>query len=146
MTDNTENDAAMALASEFLKRTGDAIDSGDFDAFADCFALPHELGASDGTRMIETREELKTLFDGVRARVRSEGITMMSRHCVAATFRTPDLLVTTHETRLLAGHVLVEEPYVSLSTARRGADGVWRIEASAYVVGVDSRMGGVLKR
>lgn len=107
--------------------------TGDFDAMAPCFALPQEMDTFAGRRMVETLADLRTIFDAVHRHFQRSGVTDIVRHCVHAAWTGPDTIEAMHETRLLAGTLLVQTPFPVLTHFRR-TDGVWRIEASRYAI------------
>ena len=128
---------AQDISEHLLERTGEAMLAGDFDSFAACFALPYEVETVDGNRLIETRDSLHLTFDNVHAHLLKQQVTLMARHCVSASFRGPDEVAATHETRLISRDILVQEPYPAFSILRKQADDAWRITYTSYVI-VDS--------
>jgi hypothetical protein len=124
---------ARNVASILLERTGDALLTGDFELFHPCFLLPQEVQTFEGRRMIKNKEDLRQLFDGVRAFHRKSNITQLVRNCVEASFLDPDTISSTHESRLLRGAELIERPYPVHSILKRvGMD--WQIVSSEYAV------------
>jgi hypothetical protein len=132
-----------ALAEQFLRRTGAALDSGDFDAFAACFALPQQMDTFAGRRLLETRDDLSAVFDAVRAHFARSGVTDLVRRCVHAAWIGPDEIEGMHETRLLAGTQLLQAPFPVLTRMRR-IDGVWKIVASGYAISDSPRHNAAL--
>ncbi|WP_299045810.1 hypothetical protein [uncultured Tateyamaria sp.] len=128
---------AQDVSEHLLARTGDAMLSGDFDRFAGFFLLPYEVETLDGKRLIETRSDLRVTFDSVHAHLVKQQVTLMARHCVSASFRGPDEVAATHETRLISRDILVQQPYPAFSILRKQPDGNWRITHTSYVI-VDS--------
>ena len=122
-----------AVAETLLARTGEAYMTGDFDAFAACFALPQWIETFDGRRQIANRADLKALFDGVRTSFCRKGVTDLVRRCVAARWHDANTIEATHETRLLAGAQLLHPSYPCLTILTRGPAG-WQIAGGQYAV------------
>lgn len=125
--------SAMDLAQIFLDQTGHAMETGNFDQLAACFAFPQEIDTFDGRRLISTPQELKEIFDSVRRHYQSLGATSVVRHVVQAEFEDPDTLIATHETRVLNHDQLVQTPFPVFSVAKRTEDG-WKITMSQYAI------------
>lgn len=118
--------------SEFLLDvTGKAYFNGDEDAFVSRFILPQEFGTFDGNRIIRTREELATLFHGMRANFQSRGVTDLVRVCISAYFDGPDTVHATHVSYLMSGRKLLSEPFPSNGVLRR-VSGRWMISNAQY--------------
>ncbi|MEL7211591.1 MAG: hypothetical protein AAGK92_02945 [Pseudomonadota bacterium] len=128
-----ERTSPKDISNDLLERTGAAMLSGDFDAFADCFELPQEMDTFHGRNLVETREDLRAIFDAVRQYYRSMGVTGMARHCVEAAYVDPDTVQATHQSRLLAGAELVLTPYPALSVLKQRG-GVWRVASCQYAI------------
>ncbi len=126
--------SAKDVSEYLLDRTGTALMTGDFDLFAACFSLPQQMETFEGRRRIETRDELKTVFDGVRSYFRQRNVTQLARHCIEATYRDPDTIVTTHMSRVVSGTSLVQKPYPVMSLLCRGDDGIWKVSDSMYAI------------
>lgn len=125
---------AQDVSEHLLARTGDAMLAGDFDTFATCFHLPYEVETLEGRRLIETRDSLRLTFDNVHAHLVKQQVTIMARHCVSASFRGPDEVAATHETRLISRDILVQEPFPAFSILRKQKDNAWRITHTSYVI------------
>ena len=130
--------SASDVSEMLLARTGDAMLSNDFEAFEPCLLLPYEIETLEGQRKIETRASLRLTFDAVHAHLIRQRVTMMAINCVSASFRTPNEVIATHETRLISGDIMVQKPYPALSVlVRQSEDAPWRITQTSYVI-VDS--------
>lgn len=127
---------AREIAEDLLTRTGQGLLTGDFRLFCDCFALPKEMETFEGRRVIRTEAEMESLFNDVRAYYARIGMTDMVRHIVDAEFRNATSIVSTHQSRLVAEHELVQQPFDVLSVIAL-IDGAWRIRHSQYAI-VDS--------
>lgn len=124
---------AHEVSEHLLERSGTAMLSGDFDTFASCFELPQEMDTFHGRNLVETRDELRTIYDSVRQLYRSHGVTDMARHCVEAVFVNADTVRATHQARLLSGTELVLGPFWAMSVLRRDGD-VWRVASCQYAI------------
>jgi hypothetical protein len=121
------------VSEYLLARTGEAYQSGDFDLFATCFALPQRLDTFEGSTIITTTAQLHSLFHGMRGYFQRLGVTDLVRRCVAARFRDPDTIEATHETSLLAGSRLLRPTYPCFSVIRKAAVG-WQVADAQYAV------------
>lgn len=133
MTTSAAFTSARDVSEYLLARTGQAYATGDFDLFAACFVLPQWMETFEGRRLIATTEDLRQLFDGVRAHFDRLGVTDLVRHCIAAEFRDPDTVEATHESRLLAGNRLVQQPYPCFSVLKR-TDAGWQVAGGQYAI------------
>lgn len=129
----TDFNSAREIAEYLLNRSGRALMSGDFPLFASCFALPQTMETFEGRRLISTRDDLLSVFEGVRAHLAREGVTEMARHCVAAAFIDAETISATHETRLIRGDQLIQRPYPVLSVVRRQND-LWQVGNTIYAI------------
>ena len=134
-TDQTPSQARdpAEISNELLATTGEALVGGDFDSFSACFELPQDLETFEGQRRLETRDDLRALFTSIQAFFRSLGVTLLERHCVEAKYRDPETIAATHQSRLMAGSVLLRAPYPAFSILKR-RDGVWRVAFSQYAI------------
>ena len=128
-----DSQAARTVAEGLLARTRDALMAGDADAFCACFALPHRIELFDSTNLIETPEDLKAVFFAMRGFLLRHGITEMVRHCIEAEFVDEDTISSTHMSRLLRGHELMQPPYPVYSIVKR-IEGAWLIAHGKYAV------------
>ena len=126
-------DPARAVSRHLLEVTGRGLMSGDFALFAPCFLLPQDIATYEGSRTVTTHEELRAVFDGVRAHFRTQGVTDMVRECVAAEFQGPDTIQATHQSWLLSGGRLVQPSYPAFSILRR-VQGIWKVAFSQYAI------------
>lgn len=122
-----------AISQDLLDRSGRAYLSGDFDAFADCFALPHTVSTFESVRVIPDTAALLDVFHAMRRFFESRQVTDIVRPCILADFTDPDTIRATHETRLLAGSMLVQRPSVALSTIKRFGES-WRVVDGQYAI------------
>ncbi len=127
---------AREIAEDLLARSGQGLITGDFKLFCDCFAFPNAMETFGGRRVIETMEEMETVFNDVRAYYHKTGMTEMVRHIVDAEYRNHSTIVSTHQARVVAESGLVQQPYDVLSVIEL-IEGAWRIRHSEYAI-VDS--------
>lgn len=123
----------QAIHQALLDRTGAAYVMGDFDSFAACFLLPQHVATHDGTRYLETRDDLRAMFDSMRAFFAARGVTHLDRHSTAAEFDGPDTISATHHSRFMAGVVVVQTAYPAHSILK-WHDGAWKVAFSQYAV------------
>ncbi len=141
----TKDDDAKAIAEDLLRKTGDALRAGNFEAFIEHFSLPYHLETLESTRDVGSMADMNAIFEAVCRHLESQHVTLMSRHCVAASFRSDTEIVSTHETRLIHKDILIEDPFATLSVIKRDVDEKWRIISSAYVVDETSGLGPAFK-
>ena len=122
-----------AIHQDLLDRTGKAYATGDFDGFAACFLLPQDVATHDGTRRLETRDDLRAMFASLRAFLAERGATHLARVNVAAEFTGPDTISATHHSRLMAGDAVIQTAYPAHSILKRH-DGTWKVAFSQYAV------------
>ena len=107
---------------------------GDFETFKTCFALPQYMDTFEGRHFIESLEDLRGIFDSVRAYYQSKGVVELNRICVEASFRDTRTVVSTHEARMISkGAVLVQTPYPVFSILRCYDDG-WKVAYSQVAI------------
>ncbi len=124
---------ALEVSNYLLEKTGAAMEAADFEAFIPLFKLPQEMETFDGRRMISDPEEIRAIFHAVRAHYDKIGVTEIVRNCVKAEFMAHDTVAATHETHLLRGHQLIQEPYPCFSVLRL-IDGYWQVAYSQYAI------------
>ncbi|GIT89162.1 MULTISPECIES: hypothetical protein [Roseobacter] len=126
--------ATAREVSEFLlERTGTALLRDNFDVFSSCISLPLKIETFAGQRLITSPEETYQVFRAVRSYHRRTGVTDIVRHCVEAAFKDPHTVTATHETRLLGGDIMTQDPYPGFSVLK--FDGkAWRIASMSYAI------------
>ncbi len=124
---------AKQVADDLLDRSGRALSTGDFDLFAGCFQLPNVMTTQQKTVIVEDRDHLKRLFDGMRTKLRDSGVTELARYVEAAEFRSPTQMTSTHITQAIAGGVVWGSPYPVFSIVEF-IDGKWLGVSSEYAV------------
>jgi hypothetical protein len=126
-------EAAKKISEDLLERTRLGLIEGDFDTFAACFVLPHEVDTIDGRRMIRTPEEFRKMFNNIVRFFEETGVTELSRQCIEASFKDENTIGATHKSRVLKGEVLVQDPYPAYSILKC-FDGHWKVTFSQYSI------------
>ena len=138
----TPSDAAF-IAERLLEKTRLELFGGKADLFVSRFDLPLNLETFSGTRLVETREELRTIHDDLCRHFALMGATDHVRRVVAAEFRSDDIIHSTHESRIIQQGVLLQEPYVAFSVLRRKPEG-WQVADCSYAISGTEPHGAVL--
>jgi hypothetical protein len=135
--------SAREIYQDLLDRVALALETGDFDAYARMIHVPHEVTSYAPKLVIDTRSDLRVFFDTIRLDLSRRGITDYVRTCVSAEHIAPDEIVGVHETRMLSGTQVVEQPYPVKSHLRL-IGGDWWVCSSDNAVGPDHGFGRVL--
>ena len=126
--------SAREIAEYLLERSGSSIMVGDFDTFKTCFALPQYMDTFEGRRSIETIEDVRDIYDNLRAYYQSKSVVELNRICVEASFRDTQTVASTHEARMISKDaVLVQSPYPVFSILRLYDDG-WKVAYSQVAI------------
>lgn len=121
------------ITEAHLRRTALALLNGDFETFSMSFHLPHSVETFNDGGVLETSDDLRQVFENVRAQYERLGVTDIVRHCVNAEFRDASHMIATHETRLLSGATLVQAPYPVYSVLKKFGN-EWKGLHSSYAV------------
>lgn len=125
---------AEDIAEDLLYRTGLAHTTGDMKAAAECFELPQLMETSSGRMLIETEDEVIRVFKNVRRYLAENDVSDIVRTVVSAEFLDPNLIGSTHVSRLMKSDgTLFRAPYPTYSILRR-TGGEWRIVSSTYAI------------
>lgn len=139
MDQKTDNLTAEDIADHLLYKTGQALAPGRFHDPTDCFILPNAVETPEGVRILRTPDDVRRVFEGVRAYFESCGVVDLVRTVVEAKFTSEDTIESTHVARLLkSGGQAFRAPYPAYSVLKRCDDGAWRIASTTYAI-VDSR-------
>lgn len=128
-----EDDTAIKIADRLLQASGRALITGNVAAFVPLFVLPHKIETFDGISELISTEDVSATFRRVRSHMIRSGVTDMVRHVVAARFENNDVIASTHETRLVSGDTLVQEPFRVFSILWRVGD-EWKLASSQYAI------------
>lgn len=134
----------MAIYQDLLDRISKSYLDNDFDTYALMLRVPHDVGSFNTGLRLETRQDLRLLFDNMRARFVQQGITDYLRTCLAAGFNSPTEILGAHETRLMNRTQVVEQPFPSKSILRL-ENGRWWVVASDNAIDPKSSIGRVLE-
>lgn len=127
----TDDDGAMEVSDFVLDATGAAYMARDFEAWAKWFHLPQTAGTFNGDRVIETRDELKDIFDAMCQHFDAMGVVELRRKTLEARFLDEDTLQATFSSRrVLRGHVFSDEMIAHGFLNR--INGEWRITEYRY--------------
>jgi len=107
--------------------------SGDFDAFAEVFHLPQTLGTIEGTLHINTRDDLRAVFDRVHQNFVNRGVTHLLRFCEAASFRSETQMEATHVSHFMVGQLRINDPFPTFTTFE-WIDNGWKITKTEYAL------------
>lgn len=124
---------AREVSEHLLHKTGQALMSGDVDAFIPYFSLPQEIQTFDGQCVLISPEDIRCTFHAVRAHFLRIGVTDMARHCVEASFSDSETVLATHETRLLSGNVIAQKPFPVLSVLKFNGS-LWQVASASYAI------------
>lgn len=130
------SESAREIVERLLAQTGKAIMTDDFSLARPCFKLPQDIQIFDNGVNIETVEDLRALFEGVRDYYASLGVTEVVRPCNQVAFHDEDTIYANHMTYLMSGGVMLVEPYPVFSIIRRD-NGVWKIAHALYATTKD---------
>jgi hypothetical protein len=125
--------AASDIAEALLEITGEALLSGDFDAFAAVFHVPQVMATMAGPIHMETLDDMRRAFDEMHQHFKAVGVTQMVRTCVAAAYETPTRIQSTHVSDLLHNGKRLNEPYPVFSVIER-IDGNWKVTGGEYAL------------
>ena len=125
--------AASDIAEAILEITGDALLSGDFKAFAAVFHVPQVMTTMAGSINMETIEDMRRAFDDMHLYFKTAGVTDMVRTCVAAEYKSPTLIETTHVSDILHSGKRLREPYPVFSILEK-TNGDWKVTGGEYAL------------
>ena len=133
MHDQTHDPSATQIVDAILEKSRVALATRDLDLFAQCFVMPHQIETFEGSRTIETAEQLRATFHNVQKYFDTSAVTQLDRVCVAAEFKDPTTVEATYETRMVSGQQFLERPYPVFVTLRKGPQG-WRIVSQVCAI------------
>jgi hypothetical protein len=126
--------SAHDIANELLERTGAGLMTGDFGSFVGCFHVPCVIETLEGKRFLNSKCDVRTVYDNVRTYYRAQSVTSLLRECISAEFKACDTIHTTSITRLLReNEALFRRPFPISSVLRKFDDG-WKITYSQYAI------------
>ena len=136
--DTTEQDGdpphcPRHICQHLIDVTGDAMFNDDFDTFADCFKIPHRIETFEAHRIVRTLDDLRSVFDGVRAHHNEIGATAIVRRSIAAEFIAPDRISSTHRSWVMRDSIILLRPYPVHSVMEK-IGGAWKVSDSRYAI------------
>ncbi|MBD3664285.1 hypothetical protein [Sulfitobacter aestuariivivens] len=131
---------AQQIAEVSLEITGKALLSDDFATFAACFHLPHSIETPDHKRVLNTPEDLRSMFDAVAEDYRRKRVTELVRYCEVAAFESETRIKATYMSHMLAGDQRVHDPFPIFSVLEF-IDGRWQCVSSQYAVDTNTTVG-----
>jgi hypothetical protein len=135
METQNENVVAEDIADDLLYRTGLAVNYGQYDDIEDCFFLPQSLETLEGARIVRTPDDVRRVFDSVRAYFAEIGVVDVVRTIVEAKFISAREIESIHVSSLMTRDKTVSRPpYPVFNLIRRCDKGVWRITHSSYAI------------
>lgn len=133
----------ISLARHMLDLTGRALMSAKAEMFCPLFLLPQEMETNMGQRTIETQDQLRGFFDSVSHHFRTTGVTRLDRSVSEAERVTPDVIVSSHISRVYKGEVAAQKPFTCF-TVFRWTDQGWQIARTAYAISDNLRHNAAL--
>ena len=135
---------AKDVSQMLLEKTGKALLSGDFETFAQCFALPHTIDTPDRKTTLKTKSALSLMFFRVVADYRHRNITNIIRFCEVAEYKDLTTIEATHISYMMSGSQRVIEPFPGFSVIKY-IDGRWQRTDTQYAVDNETTVGRALK-
>lgn len=125
--------AATDIAEAVLEITGDALMSGDFDAFRSVFHVPQHMATMAGQIFMETEDDMRRAFDELHAHFKALGVTDLVRQVVVSEYTSPTRISSTHTSEVTRnGHRLCDS-YPVFSILEK-IDGTWKVTGSEYAL------------
>lgn len=134
--------SAEDVVNYTLDRTGEALDTGDFDLFHSVFHLPHRISTFEGTKILKTDADLREVFNDARMHRQFMGATGVIRYVVSAEYKTPTQVEGVHMTHVMAGELRIKEPYPTFAIVK-WIDGAWKVVSSDYAIDTENPQSGV---
>ena len=138
-------DLAKQIYQDLLDRIGASYWENDFAAFSRMIHVPHQISSFGPVVPIDTQEDLRSVFDGIRNYFERASVTLYDRNCVAARFKENGSICGMHETRILSGSQIIEPPYPVKSLLRE-IDGAWMVCSSDNAFDPDRGVGHVFNQ
>ena len=131
----SEQDDAVRIYQTHLDEVGHAIEHGDFDGYAQHFALAHEFETVVGNVRISNPVSLRLLFDTLCGQLELHNLPTLHRVCKEASFTGSTTILGTHQTRLVRQDAIVAESFTARCVLKlRGNQ--WRLSRMQVKDGV----------
>lgn len=137
--------AAKDVSDALLEITGEALMSGNFEAFLSVFHVPQYMATLSGPIYMETEDDMRRAFDSMHAFFTSSGVTELAREVTESRFVAPDRIESTHIASTLRNGEIVTGPYPVFSTIEK-IDGTWKVTGSEYALEADSGQAAALAK
>lgn len=134
---------ATDIAEALLEITGDALVSGDFEAFVAVFHVPQYMATLAGPIYMETHEDMSRAFAEMHGYFRDNGITRLNREVTKANYVSDLKISFTHVSTTMRGSRQIKGPYPVFSVIE-WIDGTWKVTGSEYVLEPDSEQAKAL--
>ena len=115
---------AMTIYQDLLDRMGDALVTGEAQAFLRHIFLPCRLETGAETFVIDTDEIAQRHFTGFHEALKAQGTDAYTRIAKTASFDGPDRILGRHETIITSGGKLVTPRFDNEMTITRRGD-IW---------------------
>ena len=141
-------EAIETSAKDIYQRLLDDIslsyENDDFAAFTTYFDLPHTTYTFNKSYTIKTLDDLRSVFDNMRAQFTGLGVTDYIRVCLTAEYLSETLIRGTHVTHITRKGANLEEPYPVMSHLNF-TSGLWKVAQSENAV-EDTKLFGMAVR
>jgi hypothetical protein len=135
---------AKEISEMLLEITGTALLENDFDRFSNRFYIPHFIATAENKTVLETRQDLRELFNTAVAGYSRQRITNLARFCEVAEYRSDTRIEAMHITHLMSGNQRVAEPFPSFSVLEF-IDARWQITSSQYALDKTTMFGNAIR-
>ncbi len=106
------------ILQDYLDEIGDAVMSGDWDAYRRGVSLPFNLVTQAANIIVDTEAKLREGFDSFYQMLQSQGVSDYIRLVQSANALDPELLSGTYVTHIISHGNRVVPPYTSQITLR----------------------------
>ena len=135
-THDPDFDDPTEISDYVLELTRRGYVERDFDLFSSRFVLPHPIGTFQGERLLETRDDIRAVFDAMCAEHDALGAIDLKRKTISARFLGDGRVQHTIETRLVLHGYSLSDEVIAHGTLRL-MDHRWMIETSSYATTLD---------
>ncbi|MEM7384604.1 MAG: hypothetical protein AAF514_06630 [Verrucomicrobiota bacterium] len=140
----TSDFAAEEIADEILFLTGKAIREGHFEHFRVHFLLPQLIETLSGSKLLQTENDIRDIFDGVQSQMLKNKVVDIVRTIHSADFIDTDTIGSTHISSMIrADGTPLSPAYPTYSILKR-VSGEWKIASSRVVILSGNKMDDVL--
>ena len=137
--------AAKDISEAILEITGDALVSGDFDAFASVFHVPQYMATMAGPVYMETKDDMRRAFDDMYAHFQTAGVDRLNRKVTEAHYVSDTTIESTHLSEVVSADGTSLGTYPVFSVIEK-IDGVWKVARSEYCLEADSAQASAIAK